>query len=43
VLLPNLKVFDPAAVMNPGYLGGELRTPLPTDVAAIRTLYNSGR
>ena len=43
VLLPNLKVFDPAAVMNPGYLGGELRTPLPTDVAAIRALYNSGR
>jgi len=43
VLLKFGNLFDPAAVMNPGYAGGEQRTPLPTDVAAIRTLYNSGR
>ena len=43
VLLKRGNLFDPAAVMNEGYAGGENRTPLPTDVAAVRTLYNSGR
>jgi hypothetical protein len=38
-LKPNLNVFSPRAVMNPGYLGGELRSPLGTDEAAFRTLY----
>jgi hypothetical protein len=38
-LQPNLKVFDPEAVMNPYYLAGEKRNLLPTDVAALGTLY----
>ena len=38
-LQPNGKVFDPEAVMNPFYLGGEKRNPLATDVAALRTMY----
>lgn len=38
-LKPNGRVFSPEAVMNPFYLGGEERTPLPTDQAAMRTLY----
>ena len=38
-LQPNGKVFDPEAVMNPFYLGGEKRQLLPTDVAGLRTLY----
>jgi hypothetical protein len=38
-LQPNGKVFDPEAVMNPFYLGGEKRSPFPTDVAGLRTLY----
>jgi hypothetical protein len=38
---PNLKVFDPEAVMNPFYLGGEKRKLFPTDRAALRTLYGS--
>lgn len=38
-LKPNLKVFSPHAVMNPGYLGGEVRSLLPTDEAAFRTMY----
>ena len=38
-LKPNLRVFNPEAVMNPFYLGGEERSPLPTDVAGLRTLY----
>lgn len=38
-LQPNLKVFNPEAVMNPFYLGGEKRIPYPTDVAGLRTLY----
>ena len=39
-LHPNLRVFSPEAVMNPFYLGGDdKRSPLPTDVAALRTLY----
>jgi hypothetical protein len=38
-LKPNLKVFSPRAVMNPAYLGGELRTLQPLDIAALRTLY----
>lgn len=38
-LQPNLRVFDPEAVMNPYYLGGEKRALFPTDQAAIRTVY----
>jgi len=38
-LQPNLRVFDPEAVMNPYYLGGEKRALFPTDVAAVTTLY----
>ena len=42
-LKPNLRVFNPEAVMNPFYLGGEERTPLPTDVAGLETLYARGQ
>ena len=38
-LKPNLRVFNPEAVMNPYYLNGEKRNLLPTDVAAMRTMY----
>jgi hypothetical protein len=38
-LQPNGRVFDPEAVMNPFYIGGEKRSPLPTDVSALRTMY----
>lgn len=38
-LQPNGKVFNPEAVMNPYYIGGEERTPLATDVAGMRTMY----
>jgi hypothetical protein len=39
-LQPNGKVYDPEAVMNPAYLGGTAkRQPLPTDQAALRTLF----
>jgi len=31
--------FSPEAVMNPYYLGGEKRDPLPTDVAGMLTMY----
>ena len=40
-LQPNGRVFDPEAIMNPAYLGGEKRNPLPTDKAALRTLYGN--
>jgi hypothetical protein len=41
-LQPNGRVFDPEAVMNPFYLGGdEKRSLLPTDVAALKALYGS--
>lgn len=33
------RVFNPEAVMNPYYIGGEKRAPLSTDVAGLRTLY----
>ena len=40
VVQPNGKVFDPEAVMNAFYLGGDdKRTPLGTDRAALRTLF----
>lgn len=42
-LKPNGKVFNPTAVMNPFYIGGEQRDPLHVDVAALRTLYASSR
>jgi hypothetical protein len=32
-------VYNPEAVMNPGYLGGKKRIPYPTDVAGLRTMY----
>jgi hypothetical protein len=38
-LQPNGRVFDPEAVMNPFYLGGEKRNLLPTDIAGLRALY----
>ena len=38
-LQPNLRVFDPEAVMNPFNLGGEKRELFPTDVSALRALY----
>ena len=40
-LKPNGRVFSPEAVMNPFYVGGEKRTLLKTDVAALRALYAS--
>lgn len=40
-LQPNGKVFNPEAVMNPFYLGGEKRSPFPVDVAGLRTLYSN--
>ena len=40
-LQPNGRVFDPEAVMNPFYLGGEQRELLPTDIAGLRALYGS--
>jgi hypothetical protein len=36
---PNGRVFDPEAVMNPFYIGGEKRNLLPSDIAGLRTLY----
>lgn len=43
-LHPNLRVFSPEAVMNPFYLGGDdKRSPLPTDVAGLRTLYSGNQ
>ena len=40
-LQPNGRVFDPEAVMNPFYLGGEKQSLLHTDIAALKTLYAS--
>jgi hypothetical protein len=40
-LQPNGTVFDPEAVMNPFYIGGEKRNLFPTDVSALHTLYAS--
>ena len=41
-LQPNGRVFDPEAVMNPFYLGGdEKRSLLPTDLAGLKALYAS--
>lgn len=42
-LQPNGKVFDPEAVMNPFYIGGEKRSLFPTDKAALRTLYTGNK
>jgi hypothetical protein len=36
---PNGRVFDPEAVMNPFYVGGEKRSLLTTDIAGLRALY----
>jgi hypothetical protein len=41
-LQPNGSVFNPEAVMNPFYLGGEKRALYATDAAAIMTLYGRG-
>jgi hypothetical protein len=38
---PNGRVFDPEAVMNPFYIGGEKRNLLPTDLAGLKALYAS--
>jgi hypothetical protein len=40
---PNGNVFDPEAVMNPFYLGGEKRELLQTDLSGLHTLYASKR
>jgi hypothetical protein len=40
-LQPNGNVFNPEAIMNPAYLGGEKRSPFATDLAALRTLYTN--
>lgn len=40
-LQPNGRVFDPEAVMNPFYLGGDKRQLMPTDIAGLRTMYGS--
>ena len=40
-LQPIGKVFDPEAIMNPFYLGGDKRELLPTDIAGLRALYAS--
>lgn len=40
-LQPNGKVFDPEAVMNPFYIGGEKRNLLSTDLSALKTMYGS--
>lgn len=42
-LKPNGKVFNPEAVMNPGYLFGEKRELTRTDVAGLRALYTGTR
>jgi hypothetical protein len=42
-LKPNGRVFSPEAVMNPYSLGGEKRNLLPTDLAALRSLYARNR
>ena len=38
-LQPNGKVFDPEAIMNPFYLGGEKRSLFPSDLSSLRSLY----
>jgi len=38
-LQPNGKVFNPEAIMNPGYLYGEKRVPYATDIAGMKTMY----
>jgi hypothetical protein len=40
-LQPNGNVFNPEAVMNPAYLGGEKRSLFATDLAGFRTLYTN--
>ncbi|HYC30685.1 MAG TPA: hypothetical protein VEB59_00265 [Gemmatimonadales bacterium] len=40
-LQPNGRVFDPEAVMNPFYLGGDKRELYPTDIAGLKALYAS--
>jgi hypothetical protein len=41
-LHPNGRIFSPTAVMNPGYVGGDIRTLLATDLAGFRALYADG-
>ena len=38
-LQPNGTVFNPEAIMNPAYLYGEKRSPYPTDIAGMKTMY----
>ncbi len=40
-LQPNGKVFDPEAVMNPFYIGGEKHSLFPTDIAGLKALYGN--
>jgi hypothetical protein len=39
-LHPDGRVFDPEAIMNPFYLGGEKRNPFPSDLSSLRSLYS---
>lgn len=38
----NGRIFSPSAVMNPAYVGGDIRSLLPTDLAGFRALYADG-
>ena len=39
-LHPDGRVFDPEAIMNPFYLGGEKRSLFPSDESSLRSLYS---
>ena len=39
-LHPDGRVFDPEAIMNPYYLGGEKRNLFPSDESSLRSLYS---
>ena len=39
-LHPDGRVFDPEAIMNPFYLGGEKRSLFPSDESSLRALYS---
>jgi hypothetical protein len=39
-LHPDGRVFDPEAIMNPYYLGGEKRDLFPSDLSSLRSLYS---
>lgn len=39
---PNGRIFSPEAIMNPAYVGGELRVLQPTDIAGFKALFSHG-